>query len=204
LRRAADVGGLNGWVGALFNGQMTDERITANFLISPEYVNNHGGFVLPTSSGLYPGQQWITGLYNDVLGRTPAQSEVQGWLSAMQNTPVQWAPFNVASAFVAGPEKERQNIVAAYTTYLGRAPSQTEIQAYLNAFQVGSPPGVTFTIEDLRGDFVGSPEYYFRGAKGNSDDDTWIRSAYFDILGRAASDHEVDDIWLPILEQRAF
>jgi hypothetical protein len=204
LKRAADVGGLNGWVSALFNGRMTDEQVTSDFLISTEYVNNHGGFVLSTSAGPYPGQQWIAGLYNDVLGRAATQAEIQGWIGVMQNTPVQWTPFNVAFSFVGGPEKERQNIIAAYMTYLGRAPLDDEIRAYVNAFQVGSPPGTPFTIEDLRGDFVGSSEYYLRSTKGNGDDATWVRSAYFDILGRAASDHEVNDIWLPILEQQTF
>jgi streptogramin lyase len=202
LRRAADVSGLGGWVGALFLGQMTDDQVTADFLISNEYVNNHGGFVLSTSPcGSYPGQAWIVGLYNDVLGRAPAPVEIQGWLGAMQNNCHQWTPFNVAFTFVGGPEKETAEIMDAYMTFLGRAPSATEINNWLGAFLNGVTPGVTFTIEDLRGYFVGSTEYYLRSVKGNGNNADWVRSAYFDILGRAASDHEVNDIWLPILNQ---
>src|SRR5262249_17260834 len=135
LRRPADVAGLGGWVKALFLRQSTDEQVTDGFLTSAEYVNNHGGFVLHTSAGLYPCRQWIIGLYNDVLNRPPAESEIQAWLNAMQTTPQQVTPFFVASSFTSGPEKERQNIIDAYGTYLGCTPSESEIAAWLNAFQ---------------------------------------------------------------------
>jgi hypothetical protein len=78
-------------------------------------------------------------------------------------------------------------------------PSQQEINNYFSALRAGS-----LTIEDLRGDFVGSSEYFFLMTKGDADDATWVRSAYLDILGRAATDHEVNDIWVPILEQAQF
>jgi hypothetical protein len=140
LRRAADVPGLTGWVNALYSGQMRDEQVTANFLDSTEYVNNHGGFVLATSQGPYPGAVWITALYQDVLGRAPSTGEVTSWLNVMQSTPLQWTPLQVALSFVSSPENERQNIIDAYMTFLGRAPSDTEVNLYLNAFQNGSPP----------------------------------------------------------------
>jgi streptogramin lyase len=190
LRRAADVPGLNGWINSLFTKAETEEQVAASFLASTEYVTNHGGFVLQTPGGLAPGRNWIIGLYNDVLGRLPAEAEIQGWLSALMNGE---PPFNVAFAFVGGAEKEHQQIIAAYMTFLGRAPSADEINAYFGVLQNG------LRVEDLRGDFVGSPEYYFRAAKGNGQDSTWVASAFMDVLGRSPSGHETNDIWDPIL-----
>jgi streptogramin lyase len=190
LRRAADVGGLNGWVNNLFTTQMTEEQVAANFLDSNEYVNHHGGFVLQTPNGLTGGATWIMGLYNDVLGRAPSNTEVQNWIAALESG---FSPLNVAFSFVGGPEKEHQNITAAFLTFLGRTPTQTEINAYFNAFQHG------LRVEELRGDFVGSAEYYFRGTEGNGQDSAWVASALADVLGRAASDHETAGIYNPIL-----
>jgi hypothetical protein len=199
LHRAADVPGLLGWVDPLFHLQMTDEQVEAAFLISPEYVNRHGGFALTSPNGPAPGPMWVTALYNDILGRPPTSSELQGWLNDLAAGD---SALNVAAVFVGGVEKEQENIIAAFNTFLGRQPSQAEIVAYLIAFQAHAIP--PYTIEDLRGDFVGSPEYYSRPTKGNGNDSTWVTSAYQDILGRAPSAHEVNDIWVPILESQLF
>jgi autotransporter-associated beta strand protein len=194
LRRAADVSGLQGNVFALYQRQLTDEQVEANFLIAPEYVNRHGGFVLVTPNGSAPGAIWITALYTDILGRIPTDMEVQGWISAMRNG---LPALDVASVFVGGVEKETQNIIDAYHTFLGRGPSQDEINNYIDAFQAMTIP--PYTIEDLRRDFVFSPEYFSRANKGNNDNATWVRAAYQDVLGRPPSDHEVNDIWVHIL-----
>jgi hypothetical protein len=199
LHRAADVPGLLGWVMPLFHLQLTDEQVESNFLISPEYVNRHGGFVLNTPSGPAPGSIWVTALYNDILGRTPSATELQGWVTELQSG---FPALSVANVFVGGVEKEQQVIIAAYNTFLGRAPSQTEIVGYLNAFQAHVTP--PYTIEDLRGDFVGSGEYYSRASKGNGNDSTWVTVAYQDVLGRAPSAHEVNDIWDPVLASKLF
>jgi hypothetical protein len=196
LRRIPDVAGLSGWTNALLLREFGDDQATALFLTSPEYINRHGGFVVQTPSGLAPGRDWIVGLYADVLGRTPSDTEVQAWQSTLA---AGLTPINVSLTFVSGIERERQNVLAAYQTFLGRQPSESEVDAYINALETNGNP--QFTIEDLRGDFVGSPEYFFAITKGDSDPATWVRSAYMDLLGRPASDHEVNDIWVPILER---
>jgi probable HAF family extracellular repeat protein len=194
LRRAADVPGLLGWVQPLYQRLLTDEQVEANFLISPEYVNNHGGFVLATQHGSAPGTLWVTALYIDILHRTPSASELQGWVNGLE---LGESALSVADVFVGGVEKEQQNIIDAYHTFLGRDPSQMEVVGYINAFQ--SPVTPPYTIEDLRRDFVSSPEYYSRPTKGNGNDSTWVISAYQDVLSRAPSGHELNDIWVPIL-----
>src|SRR5262245_51994373 len=60
LGRAPDPGGLRTWVSALRCG--TDPReVEASILASEEYLCRHG----------HNGAGFITGLYTDVLGRTP-------------------------------------------------------------------------------------------------------------------------------------
>jgi autotransporter-associated beta strand protein len=194
FRRAADVPGLWGWVMPLYHLQMTDEQVETAFLVSPEYVNRHGGFVLSTPSGPAPGSGWVTALYTDVLMRTPSSMEVQGWVNALQRGV---SDVDVASVFVGGVEMEQQNIINAFMTFLGRQPTPAEIAAYLSAFQ--SPVSPPYTIEDLRSDFVASPEYFSRPSKGNGDNATWVGVAYQDILGRLPSTHEVNGVWVPIL-----
>jgi hypothetical protein len=48
---------------------LTDEHLEAGFIGSQEYIANHGG----------TSQAWIIGMYQNLLGRTPADSEVAGW-----------------------------------------------------------------------------------------------------------------------------
>jgi hypothetical protein len=96
LRRAADIPGLNGWISALSQRQITDEQATADFLGAPEYVNNHGGF----TNGL-PDRDWVIGLYHDVLNRTPSDTEIQNWLGALAHGV---STMSIALTFTASPE----------------------------------------------------------------------------------------------------
>src|SRR5262249_4062405 len=106
LNRAPDPSGLGSWVGALQNG-LTDERLEASFIGSPEYIANHGG----------PGAGWVKGMYQDILGRTPSQSEVDGWVQAL-NSGV--SPQQVAYGFAASAEREGNRVRGDYQTFLGR------------------------------------------------------------------------------------
>ena len=54
-------------------GVYSDEQVESFFLGSQEYIANHGG----------TGQAWVVGMYQDLLGRQPAPSEVDGWLQAL-------------------------------------------------------------------------------------------------------------------------
>jgi hypothetical protein len=192
LRRVPDVDGLKGWVDELLTNQRRDEQVIASFLSAPEYINNHGGFV-----NNLPGRVWVISLYNDVLGRPPSETEIQNVLNALA---AGQSPFAVAFGFTDSPEKQTQEITDTFMTLLGRAPTGNEIQQYLTAFAAG------LTVEGLRGDFIGSAEYFFKTTKGNGGDATWVRSAYGELgtFFRMPTDQEVNAIWVPILQQRAF
>jgi Tol biopolymer transport system component len=179
LKRTPDNQGLNFWVSNMLAGVYTDEQLESFFIGSQEYIANHGG----------TGQAWVTGMYQDLLGRTPGAAEVQGWVNALNNgTP----PAAVALGFAASPERESQRVRFNYQTYLGRTPSQAEVDLWVNAFVGG------LTNEDMVGGFVGSPEYYQNPNKGKGNEAHWIARAYQDVLFRSASPDEVKT-WLQFL-----
>ena len=72
LGRGPDPAGLDGWVRLMQQG-LSDEKLEAYFIGSPEYINNHGG----------TGRAWVMGMYQDLLKRAPADSEVASWQSAL-------------------------------------------------------------------------------------------------------------------------
>jgi hypothetical protein len=152
-----------GWVTQMQNG-LTDEHLEAGFIGSPEYIANHGG----------QGAGWVTGMYHDLLGRTPSQAEVDGWVQALNNGE---PPTQVAYGFAASPERERQHVTLDYQTFLGRNPTDAERDAWVNAFVHGS------TNEQVIAGFAGSLEYFQRLQGGVPY--TWMYQATLALFGPA-------------------
>jgi hypothetical protein len=177
LGRLPDAPGLAAWLRAMQHG-LSDEQLEAGFIGSAEYIANHGG----------PGADWVSGLYQDLLGRTPAQAEVDGWLYALSHGVT---PQQVAYGFAASTEREGIRVRDDYFTYLGRTPSQGEVQGWVNAFEHG------VSNEDVIAGFVGSKENFSR--HGN-DIPSWVEGAYQSILGRQADPAGLD-AWAAALAQ---
>jgi hypothetical protein len=179
LGRGPDQAGLDAWVALMLNGTVTDERLEAGFIGSPEYIQNHGS----TPTG------WITGMYKDLLGRTPLQAEIDTWLHVLQTgTPND----QVAFGFAASAEREGLRVRDDYTTYLGRNASDAEVNLWVGLFVKGT------TNEDVVAGFVGSPEYFDSASKGKGQKTTWIMSAYQQVLFRTPSQSEINT-WLGFL-----
>src|SRR5262249_38895323 len=106
LGRQPEPTGLTNWIGAMQQG-LTDETLEAGFIGSPEYIANHGG----------QGAGWVRGMYKDLLGRDPLQSEVDAWVRAL-NMGV--STTEVAHGFAASLERESQHVQGNYQRYLGR------------------------------------------------------------------------------------
>src|SRR5262249_25614619 len=68
-----------------------------------------------------------------------------------------------------------------YPKFLGRGPSQAEVDSWYAQFQGGA------TIEGIAAALVGSAEYFQSPAKGNNNIASWTQSVYKDLLGRGAS-----------------
>jgi hypothetical protein len=141
LGRQPDAVGLAGWLALMENG-LTDGQLAAAILSSSEYLQDHGGL----------GAGWVEALYQDVLGRTPSASEVNGWVQAL-NSGV--TPAAVALTFVTSSEREGQLVTRDYEQFLGRSPGSAESGSWVNAFENG-----VLTNEDIVAGFVGSAEYF--------------------------------------------
>src|SRR5262249_36217245 len=154
LNRLPDAVGFSSWVSSLLQGLYTDEQVEAFFIGSVEYIQDHGGH----------GAAWITGMYEDLLGRHPAEAEVQSWLSGLNAGTRLTA---IALGFAASPEREAGRVRFNYQTYLGRSARQDEIDLWVNGFLQG------LTNEDMVAGFIESPEYYGNPEKGQGNKAHW-------------------------------
>jgi hypothetical protein len=173
LGRSPAASEVAGWAGLMQNG-LSDEQLEAGFIGSAEYIANHGG----------QGAGWVIGMYHDLLGRAPAQSEVDGWVNALNNGTT---PQQVAYGFAASAERESQRVQGDYQTFLGRPASPAEVSGWVNAFAHGT------SNEDVVAGFVGSPEYFLNRGQGSAS--VWLDAAYMDVLKRSPSQGEVN-YWL--------
>jgi hypothetical protein len=158
---------VNAWLGPMQHG-FTDEQLEAGFIGAPEYIANHGGH----------GAGWVTGMYKDLLGRTPTQDEVNAWVNALNNGTV---PRDVAYGFAASAEREGNRVRGDYATFLGRTPSDSEVNAWVSYFVQGG------NNETVAAGFAGSTEYYNNHLKSPS---AWLTALFQDILHRAPSSTE--------------
>jgi hypothetical protein len=162
LGRAPRPSELPYWVNQLLAQSLTDEQLEAGFIGAPEYIADHGGL----------GAGWITGMYLNLLGRTPAAGEVQYWVNQLNSG---LAPAAIAFGFAASQERESQRVQADYQLYVGRSASSAEVPYWVNFFLNGG------TNEKVGAGFVASDEYF--KTHGNSVGG-WLVSAYRAILNR--------------------
>src|SRR5262249_23023276 len=108
LGRTADAAGFSGWVLYLEQGG-SPESVEASFVASAEYQANHGNNAVA----------WLTGLYQDLLGRAPDAAGLNGWLYALAHGT---SPYQIALGFSNSIEREAMSITADYVQFLGRIP----------------------------------------------------------------------------------
>jgi Domain of unknown function (DUF4214) len=174
LRRAPDQNGLNHWVFEMQTG-MSPEQVEAGFASSAEYISDHGN----------DPAAFVTGLYNDLLGRAPDSSGFNNWLASLQTGT---SPLDVALGFARSPERESMVIRQDYADFLGRLARNDEIAAWLSVFQQGA------NRADVATSFVNSDEFF---ADAGRDPTTFIVHAYQDVLARTPSQGEVN-FWLNV------
>jgi hypothetical protein len=170
---------VDAWVRLMQQGT-TDEQVLANFIGSTEYYEHTGG----------TDQAWVQAMYQDLLGRTPMQQEVDAWVQALAGGA---ARGNVALGFATSPEAEGIVVQADYEQYLGRGAKDAEVAAWVGAFTHG------MTNEQVVAGFVGSYEYFNNPAKGRADDAGWVLSAYQDVLLRTPGGAETLN-WYQVLD----
>jgi hypothetical protein len=168
LRRAPDIQGLDFFVNRLEQG-MSPEAVEAAFVSSSEYIFNHGN----TPVG------WLTGVYNDLLGRSPDPGGLNHWLMRMRAGET---TFQAAGEIATSTERETIVIRQDYFSFLGRAADASGLNHWLILLQSG------FTRAFVASAIVGSNEFFQTHGNTNS---TFVVAAFSDVLGRTPSAGEL-------------
>ena len=134
--------------------------------------------LLSSSSGLDPAAQaamrtnMVGGLYQVLLGRTPASSEVSGWVNDLQNG---LTAVGLADGFLGSSEYGSDIVREHYLQLLGRQPESGITTSWLGLLQ--SAGG----FEPMTIGVLASAEYY---AKSGGAGQQWVTALYRDVLGR--------------------
>ena len=140
LGREPEAAGKAGWLAAMEAG-MTIQSMEAGFLSSPEYYMKAGG----------TDEAWIKQLYQHVLNRAPATSEVQSWLGVLAQG---HGRSHVARGFVLSTERLTTVVNGYYQAFLGRGIDPTGLATWVGALQRGA------RSEAIIGGIIASDEYF--------------------------------------------
>jgi len=143
LRRHADPAGRAGWVNAFVAGA-TEVEVMQQFLASAEYRTAR------------PGTAYVTGLYADVLGRSPSAAEVAGWQRALTGG---LSPADVARSFLTSAEASRGYVDRVYSAFLDRAPDPAGAAFFTEQLSSGR-----LSLEGLAETVLASDEYFGRAS----------------------------------------
>jgi hypothetical protein len=142
LGRSADASGLQFWLGEMAGGR-TVQQIEAGFLASAELYQAAGG----TPEG------WVTRLYELVLHRNPAPSEVAYWVSSGLNR------GSIALGFLLSTEHLLGVVDGYYRSLLGRPIDAPGGLWWAQAIQRGA------RVEQIIAGIVSSDEYVQRAMR---------------------------------------
>jgi hypothetical protein len=145
LHRSADAFGRAFWVNSL-RGGVSEEQVAEGFLTSAEYRQAHAGT-----------DAYLTGLYADVLGRTPDAAGLDYWQAAAQGG---LSPAQLADAFLGSPEADERRVDGYYRDYLARSGEAAGV-----AFWVGALQGGGLTPDQVAQAFLASDEFYNQGSR---------------------------------------
>ena len=139
LGRGPDGPGLQNWVAAMGAG-LHIEQMQSGFISSPEYYQRAGG----------TDRQWIAALYQSVLGRPAAASEIESWYGQLQAG----ADFRtVALGFLYSSEYLTTVVNGYYLDLLGRSIDASGRSTWVGAIQRGARD------EEIIASIVSSEEY---------------------------------------------
>ncbi|HEX7131459.1 MAG TPA: DUF4214 domain-containing protein, partial [Iamia sp.] len=135
LRRSADESGRDYWAGRLAD-RLLLRKLRASFYGSPEALAQRGG-TLPS---------FVTAVYEEVLSRTPAPSEVAYWVGVIEGGV---ARGTVADRFLNTPEARTAVIVDRFLAHAGRAPTAAEVETWLPRLGSSSTDGQLALLRSL-------------------------------------------------------
>lgn len=143
LGRGPDPTGLENWLRAMDRG-LTIQDMEAGFLASQEYYGKAGG----TDAG------WVRKLYQHVLGRNAASSEVAHWVNRLAAGATR---DDVAKGFLYSTEHLTTVIDGYYVQLLGRHIDARGKATWVSNIQGGR------RVEEVIGGIIASDEYFNKG-----------------------------------------
>jgi hypothetical protein len=144
LSRSAEPEGLATWVNALENGA-GEITVEEGILASPEYTADH-----PVDSA------FLTGLYSQVLGRSPDNTGFAIWLQKLQNG---MSRAGVADAFLTSAEAQLRFVDGLYVDLLQRPPDNAGASSWSGLLLNGQ-----VSQEAVAVSFLASDEFFGRYA----------------------------------------
>jgi hypothetical protein len=142
LGREPEAAGLNGWLSAMGYG-LHIEQMQAGFVASPEFYIRAGS----------TDRSWVAGLYQSVLGRTPAVSEVDYWEERIRSGA---SRYGVAVGFLYSTEHLTEVVNGYYLRLLSRSIDPAGQRSWVVAIQNGARD------EQIIAAIVSSEEYRAR------------------------------------------
>src|SRR5262249_39079567 len=128
------------FVNEMLNGA-TEEQVIVQFVSSAEYSAEH-----PTNVS------YVTGLYTDVLGRSPDTAGLNAWLLALQNGTSRTA---VATALVNSAEAAKRVVDSYYLNFLRRQADTAGELSWIAQLQSGQA-----NFGSVAEAFLASDEYF--------------------------------------------
>jgi hypothetical protein len=147
-------------------------------------------FQVSVSAGASQFQQFITKVYQDLLGRAPDSDGLNFWTNQLTSGVPR---SQIAIALTHTTEYFSTIIKPAYEQFLGRPADDAGLSFWISQMQNG------LTDEHLEAGFIGSPEFY-QHAGGT--DKLWVDAMYQDLLGRQP-DMQGESFWVQQLAMGA-
>ena len=181
LGRPAALSEREAWANAMLANTLTPEQVQASTLASQEFFNDAGD----------DNAVFVSRLFQDVLGRYPAPSELQYWVSVLAGGS---SRYQVAYSFVRSQEYDNDLVTSWFGQYLHRAPSASEVQYFAGYLQAGTPDATVLAS------LIGSVEFYGDAASGQQyvNFANYVTSLYTSVLSRTPAASEVQ-YWTNVL-----
>ncbi len=142
----------------------------------------------PPGEGVPDGSEYeplVAALYQDILGRAVDETGLAAWSTLLAGGAT---THDVVSSLWNSPEHRAGQVQEYFQDFLGRDPSQGELNVWVSVFQVGLDEMTAMRI------VVGAPEY----SAVYSDDAAFVTSLYEKILDRTPGSSETD-YWVGLL-----
>jgi hypothetical protein len=126
-------------------------------------------------------EQFVTNLYEDVLGRRPDSSGYAFWVSHLNVGTL--SQEQVSVSFITSDEYRANTIRSYYQNILGRFAEAGEVDSYMGQFRAG------VSQDKIREQFFASEEFARRFSYNSAE---FVGQLYSQVLGRTGSTEEVD------------